>query len=184
MNTVEAVKTKEDILLVGHLLKKYGGDLYADIWKIGLNLSLRISDLLSIKFSDLDIENRHLKLKEQKTGKTKEIRLNQTVINIVKKRLDAFPDDVFLFQVHSNRSKNKPISRYSVAQKFREVGETMNIALGTHSMRKSRGFAMWNDGVSVEMICKVLNHSSPAVTMAYLGISRDEVLATYDEYEL
>ena len=29
MDTVEAVKTKEDIQLVGHLLKKYGVDLYA-----------------------------------------------------------------------------------------------------------------------------------------------------------
>ena len=112
MDTVEAVKTKEDIQLVGHLLKKYGGDLYADIWKIGINLSLRISDLLSIRFSDLDIDNRILKLKEQKTGKNKEVRLNNTVIEIIKNRINQFPDDTYLFQVHSNRSKNKPISRH------------------------------------------------------------------------
>ena len=71
-----------------------------------------------------------------------------------------------------------------VVRKFKEVGETMNMNISTHSMRKTRGFAMWNDEVPVEMICKVLNHSSPAVTMFYLGITRDEVLNTYDEYEL
>jgi len=145
---------------------------------------LKISDLLSIKFSDLDIDNRILKLKEQKTGKNKEVRLNNTVIEIIKNRINQFPDDTYLFQVHSNRSKNKPISRQSVAQKLKNVGEIMNINISTHSMRKTRGFAMWNDGVSIEMICKVLNHSSPAVTMTYLGITRDEVLNTYDEYEL
>ena len=184
MVTVDAVKTKQDIQLVAHLLKKYGGDMYADIWRIGINLSLRISDLLSIKYDDLDLDNRILKLKEQKTGKSKEIRLNNTVIDIVEKRRNAMPDDIYLFQVHSNRSSNKPVSRQMVARKFKEVGETMNMSISTHSMRKTRGFAMWNDGVPVEMISKVLNHSTPAVTMAYIGITKQEVLDTYDRYEL
>jgi len=83
MNTTEAVKTKEDINTVSHLLRKYGGELYSDIWNVGINVSLRISDLLNIKFSDLDIEKRFLQLKEQKTGKYKEIRLNQKVIDVI-----------------------------------------------------------------------------------------------------
>ena len=184
MIAVEAVKSRQDIQLISHLLKKYGGNLYSDIWKIGINLSLRISDLLSIRYDDLDLENRLLKLKEQKTGKTREIRLNQTVIDLVEKRRSEYPHDDYLFQVHSTRSKNKPVSRQMVARKLKEVGETISMNIGTHSMRKTRGFAMWSDGVAIEMIAKVLNHSSPAVTMAYLGITRDEVLATYDEYEL
>ena len=184
MNTTEAVKTKEDINTVSHLLRKYGGELYSDIWNVGINVSLRISDLLNIKFSDLDIEKRFLQLKEQKTGKYKEIRLNQKVIDVIERRMNEFTDDEYLFTVHSNRASGKAVSRQMVARKFKEVGETMSIALSTHSMRKSRGFAMWNDNVSIEMISKVLNHSSPAVTMSYLGITRDEILETYDEYQL
>ena len=180
----DAVKTKEDISEVSHLLHKFGGQLYSDIWNIGINMSLRISDLLSIRFSDLDIDKRHLKLKEQKTGKNKEIRLNKKVIDIVNRRMDEYPNDIYLFTVRSNRSSGKPISRQMVARKFKEVGEPMGMCLSTHSMRKSRGFAMWNDDVPIEMISKVLNHSSPSVTMSYLGITKDEVLATYDEYEL
>lgn len=36
----------------------------------------------------------------------------------------------------------------------------------------------------IEKISKVLNHSATAVTMRYLGITNQEVLDTYDEYEL
>ena len=184
MNLTEAVKTRDEINTVSLLLQKYGGDLYREIWKVGINVSLRISDLLAIRYSDLDLENRRLQLREKKTGKNKEIRLNDTVIKIVKKRRKEFPDDEYLFEVHSNRASGKPISRQAVARKFKEVGETLGIALSTHSMRKTRGFAMFSDGKSIQMISKVLNHSSPSVTMAYLGITKEEVLATYDEYEL
>lgn len=184
MNTTEAVRTKDDIYQVSFLLRKYGGELYADIWNIGINLSLRISDLLGIKFSDLNKEDRSLKIREQKTGKSKEIRLNNKVLSIVEKRRQQHPADEYLFTVHSNRASGVPVSRQMVSRKFKEVGETMDVALSTHSMRKSRGFAMWSDGVPIEIISKVLNHSSPAVTMVYLGITKEEVLSTYDDYEL
>ncbi|MNL34076.1 hypothetical protein D3C87_1560230 [compost metagenome] len=49
-------------------------------------------------------------------------------------------------------------------------------------MRKTRGWLMYSGGVSIEMICKTLNHSSPAVTMAYIGITRAEVAAMYHEF--
>ena len=46
MNEVEAVKTRAEIAAIETLLRKHHGEIYADIWKVGLNLSLRISDLL------------------------------------------------------------------------------------------------------------------------------------------
>ena len=58
MNDVVAVKSKGEIEAVEILLIKHHGQIYADIWRVGLNLSLRISDLVSIRFDDLDIKNR------------------------------------------------------------------------------------------------------------------------------
>ncbi|WP_276205004.1 hypothetical protein [Pseudomonas syringae] len=40
---------------------------------------------------------------------------------------------------------------------------------------------MYAAGVKIEMIAKVLNHSSPAITMAYIGITQSEVNATCDQ---
>jgi integrase len=186
MKEVEAIKSKEEIVIIERLLRTHHGDLYGDVWRIGVNLSLRISDLLAIRYADLDLDNCLYAVRESKTGKGRLIRLNNTALPLIQERAKKYPHDVYLFQVHSNRTAGlvKPVSRVSVARVFKDVGDRLGIRLGTHSMRKSRGWAMFSDGVPIEKISKVLNHSAPAVTMAYLGISRQEILDTYLEYEL
>ena len=186
MQDVEAVKTKEGIRDVERYLRKHKGDLYGDIWRAGVNLALRISDLLAIRYKDIDWERCELSLTEGKTGKKRHLRLNSVTMEIVRRRRGQYPEDAFLFQVHSNRTAGaiKPVSRTSVSRAFQEVGEIVDVKLGTHSMRKTRGWAMYSDGVPIEMIAKILNHSAPSVTMAYLGITKAEVMQTYEDYEL
>lgn len=186
MKDVEAIKTKPEILMVEQLLRVNHGDLYGDLFRIGINLSLRISDLLGIMYENLDMDGQLYTLSEGKTGKTRQIRLNNTALSLIQKRRAQYPDDIYLFQVHSNRTAGlvKPVSRVSVARAFQEVGQKTGIHLGTHSMRKSRGWAMHSDGVPIEKISKVLNHANPSTTMAYLGITKKDILDTYDQYEL
>ena len=111
---------------------------------------MRIGDLLSIEYSQLDLERQELSLVEAKTGKTKHMALNATVLAIVERRRSAYPTDRYLFQTHSNRTANtvKPVGRVTVAKAFSEVGSIVGVKLGTHSMRKSRGWAMYSDGVA------------------------------------
>lgn len=186
MNEVDAVKTKEEISAVEALLRNHHGQIYADVWRIGVNLSLRISDLLLVKYADLDTQNRLYTLTEGKTGKKRQIRLNAKVLAIIERRKKEYPDDIYLFQVHSNRTSGiiKPISRISISRAVKDTGERLGLNINTHSMRKSRGWAMFTDGVPIEKISKVLNHSAPSTTMLYLGISKQEVLDSYDIYEL
>jgi integrase len=177
--------SKNDIGAIYNYLQKESSTIYADVWKIGVNLSLRIGDLLSIKFADLNLNDRTLVLTEEKTGKSKTIRLNNAAIEVINARRVQYPNDVYLFQVHSNRASNKPISRVAVSVKFKECGDVLRIkGINTHSMRKSRGKAMFDDGVAVETIAKVLNHSNTSTTLRYLGITKEQVLQTYDDYEL
>lgn len=185
MNDVDAVKDKGQIQMVSHLLEKHGSADYRDIWELGINAALRISDLLSLKFSDVEgIEV--LKLVEGKTKKVRSIKLNSKALEIIQRRRKAYPADVWLFQAKGNRAKNaeKPIDRSTVARKFKEIGDIIGVQLSTHSMRKTRGYAMWSDGVPVEVICKVLNHSTPAVTLRYIGIEKQDIHRSYDDYVL
>ena len=188
MNEVEAVKTKAEIEQIESLLTKHNSSaIYGDVWRFGVNTALRITDLLSLKYSEMDIEGKQFELVEKKTSKRRAVGLNATALRIIERRRKAEPTDIYLFQSHSNRTASmepKPLNRVTVARAFKEIGEIMKVKLGTHSMRKSRGWAMHKDRVPIEMIAKVLNHSSPVVTMRYLGITQADVMKTYDDYEL
>lgn len=182
MNIVEAVKTKEEVETIARKLTLNAKDntLYADLWMFGLQVALRISDLLDVTYEQA-LSGR-LIVKESKTGKTRNIDLNTKAVEIVQKRRQAHPTHTYLFQVDSNRAKGKPVSRVAVSCAFKAVGDELGIQLGTHSMRKTRGWLMHSAGVSIEKIAKVLNHSSPAVTMAYIGLTQAEIDETYHTF--
>lgn len=182
MQLVEAVKSTEDVKRVADLLRKHSGDIYADCWVVGVNMALRISDLLEIKMQDA--LSGVVVLKEGKTGKRREIKLNSTALAVVERRAKDNPQHEWLFQVESNRAKDKPISRFAVARKFSEIGDIVGVKLGTHSMRKTLGWVMHSNGASIERICKVLNHSNPAITMHYIGLTQEDVNNAYHEFEI
>lgn len=183
MNTVDAASKSESNLLYSVLVQQYK-PIYADIWRFGVNVGLRISDILSIKFNDIDLINRELCVIEHKTGKKLTIRLNRIVIDIITTRRTTNPRHQYLFEVDCNRAKGKPISRETVSRVFKEASNLIGLQLNTHSMRKSRGKAMFDAGVPIEIIAKVLNHSNTGVTLRYLGITNARVQQTYDDFEL
>ncbi|MGE6983695.1 tyrosine-type recombinase/integrase [Kluyvera intermedia] len=81
------------------------------------------------------------------------------------------------------RDAYRAISREAASRAFNEAGKMVTEKnISSHSARKCRGRALWEAGTPIETISKMLNHSSPAVTMTYLDITQDEVNQTY--YEL
>ena len=84
MNEVEAVRTAEQRTQLEAQLHD-AGQIYYDVWKVGVNLALRISDLLSITMADvkaLDPAAPALHLVEQKTGKKRKLVVNGTALHI------------------------------------------------------------------------------------------------------
>jgi len=186
MSEVHAVKSLDTIKLISHLLEVRCSKQMSDIWNVGLNLALRISDLLSVKLSD--IENDRLVLRESKTGKIASIVLNNKAQEVIERIRVEYPGHVYLFQSYRNRqSINKqanPLSRRSVAKAFATIGEEMKIALGTHSMRKTRGYHLYQNTKDIARVMKMLRHSSESVTLRYIGITQDEVDKDFVDLEI
>ena len=191
MNEVEAVRTPEQRTQLEAQLRD-AGLIYYDVWKVGVNRALLISDLLSITMADvkaLDKEAPALHLVEQKTGKKRKLVVNGAALRIMQERLAEHPRHKYLFQseaVSLSRRAQQPINRRSVCRVFEKAGQRIapKVHIGTHSMRKTRGYAMYSAGRSIESICKVLNHSTPAVTMRYIGIDQRDIDQSYVEFEL
>jgi integrase len=165
------------LAVIPTLLSKNHSSQLSDVWSFGVNVALRISDLLSIKMSD--IQGDRLSLTEAKTGKMAHILLNSKALNIVDSVRSNHPNSTYLFQ--SMRSRNiinrddKPISRQAVSTAFKDVGETIGVDLGTHSMRKTRGFHLYKKTNDIARVMKMLRHSSEAATLRYIGITQDDI---------
>ena len=182
--SVEAV-AKDEILLVERKFRANKWNTTADLWRIGVNLALRISDLLTLRYDQLTGDV--LEIIEGKTLKKRRIIINNTARQVIEKRRLANPHDVYLFQATGNRVKSippKPLSRQYITRHFQAVSEETGLHLGTHSMRKTRGRAMYESGVPIEQICRMLNHTTPAVTMRYIGITQRSIDDTYTAFEL
>lgn len=68
----------------------------------------------------------------------------------------------------------------TVNAKIKKWCRTLNLKgnYGAHTLRKTFGYIQRTKyGVGFEILCKRFNHSNPAVTMRYLGISDEEVIA-------
>lgn len=167
-----------------------------NIINIGVNVALRISDLLNLKFEDIKSDNTVF-LKEKKTGKTKTIKLNKTCQQAIKDLKKFYKKEgyknyskgyLFKSQQHQQRVDYKDVSitPYSVGRYLREARDLLDIQypIGTHSFRKTWGYNVYNKTKDIALVMKALNHSSPAITLRYIGIEQETLNATYDSIEI
>lgn len=87
-----------------------------------------------------------------------------------------------------NLGKRHPaqaIKHRSDSRVFERVGQRIapKFAFGTHSMLKTRGYAMHSVGRSIESIAKVLNHFSPAVMTRYICMVQQDIDDSYNDFE-
>ncbi len=84
--------------------------------------------------------------------------------------------------------KNTTYSIQRLNAIFKTLKSNYNLKVGnfsTHSMRKTFGRQVFskaetNAELALVKLSQLFNHSSVMVTRRYLGISRDELLQTYD----
>lgn len=172
---------------------------------VGINFGLRISDLLSIRFSHLIDDTFKFRetfpVFEQKTRNTRKkkrnryISINRSVINAVTLYLqhtEGVRLSDFLFVSQSNRGKNsnKPLSRKSADRILKGIAADLGLDMhmSTHSLRKTFAYHQMlisgNDNRKLLLLQKILGHSTVAQTLDYIGITKEEVVAAYKELNL
>ena len=158
----------------------------ADLWTFGVNSALRVGDIVGLRFSDWDFNMGVIHIVEDKTQKEKKIPITQALRMVYGER-KAVQGEGFDFMFVGERSLraklDKSISRQYAHDILSKVGKEMGLQIGTHSMRKTRGFLMYKDGVPIDLISRMLNHSNTVVTREYIGVTQEAVDETYREYQ-
>lgn len=147
---------------------------------------LRISDLLNLKWVDV-LGKDNFVLVEKKTNKSREIKINdQLQRHIADCHTQIKPHGLEGHIFLSQKGTIFSIQRINIIFKTLKGRYNLNVQnFSTHSMRKTFGREIFTkSGVNAELaivkLSQIFNHSNPAVTRRYLGISQEELKQTYD----
>ena len=184
MEIVEPIRDKRQLEAIKKVLRGSNLRDYA-LFVLGINSGLRVSDLLGLKVGDVvdakENPRDRIRLRELKTGKLKDFPLGPSAGKAVCEYLATRSGYQLSEPLFLSRKCGGAIGRthaYAIInQAARSVGITDRI--GTHSMRKTFGFWAYREGKDVALIQKLLNHSHPAVTLRYIGVSRDQMDNVY-----
>lgn len=183
MGTTQPIRNLQDIQrMKNYFLEKGQIRNYAMI-TLALNTSLRIGDLLHLRWEDVysferDEFREHIQIVEQKTKKTTQILINQearhALLRLKKAANERISSEIYIFK--SRSGGNRPISRSRAFVIVRSAACDLGFEgiIGCHSLRKTFGYQAWKKGVPPALIMSIYNHSSIEITKRYLAIEQDD----------
>jgi len=118
-----------------------------------------------------------VRVREQKTGKPNILVINKASHKAIQAYFSQVKPDLEDYLFKSQKRNNHLTVSYA-NRLIKSWCKTINLRgnYETHTLRKTFGYNQRvHYGVGYELLCKRFNHSSPSVTMRYLGIEESEV---------
>ena len=183
MEFVEPIRDLQKIEAIKKVLRGTNMRDYC-LFVLGINSALRISDLLKLKVGDVvDDRGRALEritLREKKTGKAKAFPLSKNAQKAIQEYLDTrnwTPNEPLFL----SRKGGTHIGRTRAWTVLNDAARTVGIKdnIGTHTLRKTFAYHAYKAGYDLSILQQLLNHSSPGVTLRYIGITQDDIDNVY-----
>ncbi len=187
MEFVQPIRSLKHIETIKRLLKQQNLRDYC-LFTVGINSGLRISDLLTLTINDViekgKIKDR-IRLREMKTNKFKDFPLSDNAKSAIKEYLKTreYKPNEPLFISRKNKGFLLRQQAYKI---INDTAKSIGIKekIGTHTLRKTFGYHAYNNGYDITLIQKLFNHSTPAITLRYIGITQDELDNVYLSLDL
>jgi len=158
--------------------------------QIGLLIGARISELLSLKFSDLVDESgrvrKSLKIIQLKKRKKayRIIPLNQELVKPITRLFKKTGSNLDNFVFQSRNGENKPISRYMAHKLIKQLSEGMTEGISTHSLRKTFATGFYRLSKDILETSRILGHASTKTTELYLASDQEKINKTISKMSL
>ncbi|WP_051931594.1 tyrosine-type recombinase/integrase [Clostridium sp. KNHs214] len=191
---VEPIKNTKDIKKIMQYLdgKKNKRDLM--LFAVGISVGLRAGDLLSLKWHDILDDKGNIvntvTIIEEKTDKKREFTLNNTAKKGIKTYLDSMNNDINYSDYVFSSQKGGALTVGSAHKIVKTTLRELNIKgnYGTHSLRKTWAYHQYINNSDNPMVLpylqQMLNHSSQAVTLRYIGITKEVIKDFYNSVNL
>lgn len=189
LTAAEALEYEDFIRLLSGLHKdgNYFWELYCCI---SFCTACRISDVLTMTWQDVLEKNALYKI-EQKTGKMRQITLNDKVQQRIVSLYEQLGSPDRHLPVICNTQTKKPYSKQYINKMLKLFRWKYKLPIkhfSSHTFRKTFGRYVYDMmGRTMEaliLLSMIFRHSSPHVTMVYLGIRQEEIDGVYNAIRL
>ena len=152
---------------------------------IGVNIALRYSDLVNLKFEDINISMSTADIIEKKTKKNKTVFFNDFCISELEKLMNFYKEkgirkynkgyifkSLYAPYLKNNIDKPMAIQSFNRCLTKAQIDLHLSYSIGSHSLRKTWGSVVYNSSKDIGIVMKALNHSSEKDTLQYIGVDR------------
>ncbi len=167
------------------------------LFLIGINLSLRSSDLCGLTYRFFLKDDGTFKdsyslqpKKTKKTGKFVKLYFNETVKKAITDYMKNHPVEDMNEYLFKSRKGNGHITEVHLGKVIKDAADEAGIErnINSHSLRKTFGYHVWHDAEDKEkalvMLMAIFNHSSVAITKKYIGILDEEIEDVFNSLNL
>lgn len=167
------------------------------LFVVGINLGIRASDLCGLKYSFFINNDGTFKdgyklqpKKTKKTGKFVSLYFNNAVKKAITSYIEEYPyqdinEYLFKSRVGDGYITEKTLWRI-IVEVAAEAGIERNV--GSHTLRKTFGRFVYHEAMdktnALIVLQTIYNHSSPAITSKYIGLTDDEVSDVFNSLDL
>jgi integrase len=213
MEFVQPIRDLKQIETIKKILRQQNLRDYC-LFVLGINSGLRISDLLLLRIKDVwdkgKIKDR-IRLREMKTNKLKDFPISNSAKAALREYLKTRTarscrpcSSSFVARagtssaLHSllaikdyeplfiSRKGSGFLLRQRAYRILNDIARSVGIKekIGTHTLRKTFGYHAYNNGYDITLIQKLFNHSSPSITLRYIGITQEQMDEVYLSLDL
>ena len=176
---VQPIRDKQQLEDMKWALKKWCSERDYMLFLIGINVGCRIGDLLKLKVSDVRRKKRVV-IQEGKTKKKRELNLSN-IYDEIQEYIKTI-DSQWLFP---SRKGDSPITPTQAYRQFNKAADFAGVeSVGNHTCRKTFGYWFYKQTKDVAKLQHILNHSTPAITLRYIGITDEEIEKDLDSFVL
>lgn len=129
---------------------------------------LRVSELINIKLSDLNLKESRIWIRRLKNGLSVEHPISGDELRYIRRYLRLRNSEMPWLFINERK---QPLTRQAVNYLMKTIGLKTNLDVHPHKLRHSCGYYLANQGYDLRLIQDYLGHRDPKQTVHYTRIT-------------
>jgi integrase len=145
--------------------------------KLYLSTGLRRSELIGMRWKEVDFDRREIHLADTKAGRSHSVALSAAAVDVLRE----LPRQLGSAHVFPGRVAGQPL--VNIAKSWRRIRRRAGLEdVRLHDLRRTVGSWLAAGGASLPLIGKVLNHSNASTTQVYARFAEHSARTALEEH--